>query len=116
MKLRFQADADLNQLILQATIRHEPAIAFQTASAAGLAGLRDEDVLVMAAREGRALVTHDRKTMPGHFSRFMATETSPGVFIIPQHLAIGSAADDLVLIWLATEAEEWTNQLCFLPL
>ena len=116
MKIRFQVDADLNQLILQATIRHEPAIAFQTTSAAGLASLRDEDVLAVAAREGRALVTHDRKTMPGHFSRFMTAATSPGVFIIPQHLASGSVADDLVLIWLATEAEEWTNQLCFLPL
>ncbi len=29
MKIRFQADADLNQVILLATIRQEPAVDFQ---------------------------------------------------------------------------------------
>lgn len=49
MKIRFQADADLNQIILLATIRREPAIDFQTAIAAGLARLKDREVLAMAA-------------------------------------------------------------------
>jgi len=35
MKIRFQADADPNQIILLATIRREPSIDFQTAQAAG---------------------------------------------------------------------------------
>ena len=65
MKIRFQADADLNQIILQATVRRESSIDFQTAEAAGLAHLQDRDVLVMAAREGRILVTHDQKPCPG---------------------------------------------------
>jgi Ser/Thr protein kinase RdoA (MazF antagonist) len=68
MSLRFQADADLNQLILHAVIRREPALDFQTAAAAGLAGLRDPAVLTRAARDGRVLVTHDQKTMPRHFA------------------------------------------------
>jgi hypothetical protein len=59
VRLRFQADADLNQIILHAVIRREPTLDFQTAEAAGLAGLRDPAVLVLAAREGRVLVTHD---------------------------------------------------------
>ncbi len=67
MKVRFQADADLNQIIVKATLRLEPGIDFQTAPTAGLAGLRDSEVLALAARQGRILVSHDRKTMPGHF-------------------------------------------------
>lgn len=43
MKVRFQADADLNQIILLATIRREPAIDFQTAMTAGLPGLVDPE-------------------------------------------------------------------------
>ena len=35
---------------------------------------------------------------------------------IPQHLPIASVVEDLVLIWLVTEAGEWENQICFLPL
>jgi hypothetical protein len=57
MKVRFQADADLNQTILLATLRREPAIDFQTALAAGLTGLDDPSVLARAATEGRVIVT-----------------------------------------------------------
>ena len=116
MKIRFQADANLNHIILLATLRYEPAIDFQTALAAGLTSLSDKEVLAMAAKEGRGLVTHDRKTMPRHFSEFITTETSPGLFIIPQYLPVASAVADLILIWSATEADEWINRICFLPL
>jgi len=45
MTIRFQADAGLNQIIVLATLRREPAIDFQTAVAAELAGLTDPQVL-----------------------------------------------------------------------
>jgi predicted nuclease of predicted toxin-antitoxin system len=70
MKVRFQADADLNETILRVLRREEPAVKFQTARAAGLEGLADPDVLAVAQREERVLVTHDARTMPGHFSAF----------------------------------------------
>ena len=116
MKIRFQADADLNQIILLATVRREPSIDFQTAEAAGLVRRRDSAVLTMAAREGRMLVTHDQKTMPRHFAEFITTETSPGLLVVPQHLAVAAVTEDLLLIWFSTEAEEWINRISFLPL
>ena len=45
MFFRFQADADLNQVIVSAVVRSVPAIDFRTATTAGLAGLKDQDVL-----------------------------------------------------------------------
>jgi hypothetical protein len=45
MKVRFQADADLHQMIVTALVRREPSVDFQTATAAGLAGLLDPHVL-----------------------------------------------------------------------
>jgi hypothetical protein len=116
MKVRFQADADLNQIILLATIRREPAIDFQTAIMAGLPGLDDMQVLGRAAKEGRVVVTHDRKTMPRHFSEFIAKQSSPGLLVVPQYLSVAAVVEDLVLIWSATEAEEWVNRIGFLPL
>ena len=116
MTIRLQADADLNQIIVLATLRREPAIDFQTAVAAELAGLTDPQVLQKAAQAGRVLVTHDHRTMPRRFADFIATRTSPGLLIIPQHLSVAAAADDLLLIWALTEPEEWTNRICFLPL
>ena len=86
--------------------RREPALEFQTALQAELSGVNDPEVLPRAARDGRILVTHDRKTMPRHFFAFIATATSAGVLIVPQHLPIAAAVDDLLLIWDASEAEE----------
>jgi hypothetical protein len=58
------ADADFNADIVAAVVRREPSVDFQTADAADLGGLDDFQVLTLAAREGRILVTHDRRTMP----------------------------------------------------
>lgn len=112
--IRFQADADLNRLILRAVHRIEPALDFRTAGEAGLVGLSDPSVLALAADEGRLLVTHDQKTMPTHFGEFIALQSSPGVIIIPQHMPIAAAAEGLVLIWSASQAKEWINRIFWL--
>jgi Domain of unknown function (DUF5615) len=116
MKVRFQADADLNHIILLAAIRRHPSIDFQTSIAANLPGVTDLEVLTRCAEEGRVLVTHDRKTMPRTFAEFIARQTSPGLIVIPQSLSLAAAVEDLVLIWSASEAEEWVNRICSLPL
>ena len=116
MNVRFQADADLNHVIVKATLRREPSIDFQAAHAAGLSGFHDRDVLALAAQAGRVLITHDRKTMPRHFAEFIMQKTSSGVIVIPQKLSIRVAVDDLLLIWATSEAEEWMNRIQSLPL
>lgn len=116
MKVCFQADADLNQIIVKATLRREPTIDFQTAQIARLSGLKDEEVLAIAAKEDRLLVTHDRKTIPHHFTKFIMSQTSPGVLIIPQKLPVANVIEDLILIWATSEAEEWINRIYYLPL
>jgi hypothetical protein len=116
MRVRFQADADLNQTIVLALLRREPGIDFQTAVTAGLAGLDDPTVLALAAHDGRVLVTHDQATMPEHFSHFIAEQTSPGLLIAPQHLPLSIVIEELLMIWAASEAEEWINRIAYLPL
>jgi predicted nuclease of predicted toxin-antitoxin system len=116
MRIRFQADADLNQIIVAAVLRHLPEADFRSAVDAGLAGLPDLEVLARAAREGRLLVTHDKNTMPTHFGEFVAKTESPGVIVARQSLAVGRVLEDLALIWVASQAEEWTNRIIYLPL
>lgn len=115
MKTRYLADADLNYLIVAALKRREPGVDFMTARAAGLEGLPDSEVLEVAARMGRVLVTHDRRTMPHHFGEFIQGRTSLGIFVISQHLPPAQAAEEMLLIRSATEAEEWENRICSLP-
>ena len=107
MKIRFQADADFNQIIVKATLRLEPSMDFQTAHAADLAGLDDPDVLTVAAEQGRILVSHDRKTMPTHFGRFILSASSPGLLVVSQKLPVSQVAQELLLIWAASEPSEW---------
>jgi hypothetical protein len=91
MKVRFQADADFNADIVAAVVRREPSVDFQTADAADLGGLDDFQVLTLAAREGRILLTHDRRTMPRHFAEFISKQSCPGVLVVSRKTAIQSA-------------------------
>ena len=59
MNVSYQADADLNQAIVTGVLRQQPTIDFQTALAAGLEGVKDSEVLAIAAQQGRILVSHD---------------------------------------------------------
>jgi hypothetical protein len=116
VKIRFQADADLNQYIVVGVQRREPEIDFQTAKDARLQGLKDFEVLGIAARDDRILVSQDFKTMPLAFARFLNDHSSPGVFIVPQSMEFLVAIESLLMIWAASDASEWSNQICRLPL
>ena len=89
---------------------------FLQASDVGAAGQSDPHVLQIAADEGRILVSHDVKTLPRHFGQFIAQQSRPGLILIPQRLRVGAAVEELPLIWLASETDEWVNQVCYLPL
>jgi len=115
MKIRFLADVHLNLDVVKGVVRREPGIDFQAAGAE-FRGLGDLEVLAVAASEGRVLVSHDRQTMPHAFAEFVKTTSSPGVFIISQKVDTLAAIEALLLVWAASEAEEWTNRICALPL
>ncbi len=115
MRPLFQADADFNHKIVVGLRRREPSIDFMSADEGGVVGVPDPGVLHIAAASRRILVSHDRRTMPSHFMRFLETRSSPGLIIVSQHLDIGAAIEDLLLIWLGTEAEEWIGRVGFVP-
>jgi|SRR6266849_630958 len=111
MKIRFQADNDLDQRIVVATRRLDPSVDFQTAGVLGLHHEPDCRVLMLAAHAGRVLVSHDRRTIPDELRTFIRSQTSPGVIIVSQKMPISRAAELLHLLWSASEAEEYVNVL-----
>ena len=114
--IRFQADADVHRRILIAVRRREPAIDFASASESNLEGLPDPEVLEIAARRGRILITHDRRTMPGHFRERLAEgKSSSGVLIVSQFAPVGPVVESILAVWSASEPEEWWNQIHHLP-
>ncbi len=116
MSIRFQADADLNQAIVAGVLRRDPNIDFQTANVSDLSGLSDLEVLLIAARDSRVLVSHDQRTMPKYFAEFISNQTSSGLIIVLQSAPISKAIDNLLRIWEISEPEDWINRIAYLPL
>jgi hypothetical protein len=54
--------------------------------------------------------------MPTHFGEFVQTQTSPGVMIVSQNTDVRGIIEELILIWVASEAEEYINSIRTLPL
>jgi hypothetical protein len=117
LSIRFQADNDLKRIIVDATLRREPRMDFQTAQAARLDNLDDEAVLSLAASQSRLLVSHDKRTMPRAVASFIASGgTSPGVLlVIPQNAPIREVVEALILIWADDRADDWQNLIAKIP-
>jgi Domain of unknown function (DUF5615) len=105
VNVRYQADADLNQAIVTGLLRRESTIDFQTAFADGLEGVKDLDVLAIAAQQRPVLVSHDRKTMPSGFAEFITTNQSAGVIIVSRKIPMEVVIEELLLIWAVSSAE-----------
>ena len=118
MTVRFLADENLDSDILAGLLSREPTIDIVDENTAGLRGTKDPDLLELAVEQDRIIITYDRNTMPRHFrERIAARRPAPGVFIVPQQeSAIGETIEWLLLVWVASHAEEWRDQIVYLPI
>jgi hypothetical protein len=115
--VRFMADASLHHGIVRGCRRREPRIDFLSAHEAELQSIPDAEVLAIAAEQRRVLVTSDLRTMPQHFSDFIAShDACPGIFLVKQRAPIGDVIDDLLLVWASSETEEWNTRIVEIPL
>jgi hypothetical protein len=53
--------------------------------------------------------------MPAAFGAFLQQRYCPGVILVPQELALKLAIDELLLIWNASEAEDWRGMIAQIP-
>ncbi len=113
---RFLADENLDQNIVLGVMRRVPDVDFELPQRLIPVGMRDPEVLALAASLGRVLVTHDVRSMPRHFGEFIASKMSPGVILVPTTIPIAQSIEELLLIWQLSESDEWINLLRRLPL
>lgn len=115
--LRLLIDQDLDHDILRGLIRRVPGLDAVTAFEIGMNEATDPELLEWAAREGRSIVTHDRRTMPGHAADLMAEgKTTAGLFVVPRSMPLQQAIENLELIVTCSENDEWVNVVRYLPL
>ncbi len=115
--LPLAGDEDLDGRIVRGLRRLEPGIDLVLVTEAGLQGHPDPEVLEWAAGEGRALVTQDENTMTGHaWDRIGAGLPMPGVIVRGKGVTIRQAIDELLVAALCGTAEDFKDQVVFLPL
>lgn len=69
-------------------------------------GTLDPEILLWWEYRGFSLVTNNRESMPVHLREHLDAEHhAPGIFTLNPSMAIGETAEELVLIWGASEAE-----------
>ncbi len=55
--------------------------------------------------------------MPRHVGEFLESQgSSPGVFLVKQRTPVGEVIDALVLVWAASNPDEWKDRILELPL
>jgi hypothetical protein len=116
-RVRFLADHNLNEHIVDGVLRREPAVDFLRIRDVAPVDISDPDLLEWAARNEYMVVSHDVNTMPAYaYERMARGEKATGLLLVKQTQPIGPVIDSLVLIWAATDAEEWRDKVWFLPL
>jgi hypothetical protein len=94
-----------------------PALTFRPLRQRGLDRLDDENVLSLAASQGRILVSHDKRTLPREMAAFVRSGVKcPGVLlVIPQHAPIREVAETPILIWADDHPNDWIDLATKIP-
>lgn len=115
--LKLLADENLDNDILRGLELKNLALDFLRVQDVGLQEAQDPDILEWAARNGRIVVSHDRKTMARFaYERVGNGLKMPGVFLLRRFASIGPVIDDLWLLVDCSHEGEWEGQVIYLPL
>ena len=119
MKVSFLLDENLSPRLKLAVSRLNPEIDILRVGDEGTPNFStlDPEILVYLQKSQRILLTDNRKSMPEHIKAHWDNGGYIwGLFWLSPSATFREIAEDLVLIWETTEAEEWQNQLIWIPL
>jgi hypothetical protein len=100
-------------------LRQEPTLTVWSVGDEGSPrlGTLDPDILIWCERNQFLLVTNNRRSMPKHLADHIAQGRHvPGILTINLERSIPVIVADLILIAIATEADENRDTIRYLPL
>jgi hypothetical protein len=78
---------------------------------------QDPDLLVWCEADDLVLITNNRSTMPVHLADHLAAGRHlPGIFMLDPELSLGETIDELLDAAHASLANEYCDQIRYLPL
>ena len=117
--VRYLFDEHMPAALRLQLLRHAPDLVVWMLGDPGAPhyGTLDPDILLWCEANGFLFVTRNRKSMSVHLQDHLAIgHHVPGIFVVPPQITLGSIIDQLLLVWGASEAEEYHDLLLYLPL
>jgi hypothetical protein len=75
------------------------------------------DILIWCEENDFILVTRNRKSMPVHHAEHLAEgRTANGIFTLSENMSVSETVEELLLIAVASELEEYQNLILYLPI
>ena len=118
-QVRYLIDESLPLSLVAAIRRAEPGIDVWRVGQRRMPAFASDDpkLLGFCEQDARMFVSLDRASMPDHVAAHMnAGRHTSGVLLVTRRCSFRAMIDDLILIWAASEAEEWRDTLVYLPL
>jgi hypothetical protein len=114
--LRLLGDENVDGDLIDAIRLEHSSVDFIRVQDVGLRSAPDAEILEWATVNNRLLITHDARTMPrAVYERLLQGSKSSGVVMIPVPFSIRVIRDDLAALELASNYDEWMNQVIYLP-
>ena len=115
--LRLLSDENFDGKIIRGLFLRQPNLDLVRVQDVGLQELDDPTILAWAADNNRIVVTYDRATMPDFaYERLAKKEPMPGLFVISDRISIRQTIDEILLLAICTEQNEWKGIVLYLPL
>ena len=118
-EIRYLLDENVNPLLRRELLRREPILTVWQVGMLGSPdyGTLDPEILIWCEENKFILVTNNRKSMPVHLKDHLDEGRHIyGIFSLNENLGIGETIDELILIAFATSAEDFQDQIIYLPI
>ncbi|MBE9126800.1 MULTISPECIES: DUF5615 family PIN-like protein [unclassified Coleofasciculus] len=119
MSLKYLLDENVDRLYQTQLLRREPSLIVWRVGDPGTPPLStlDPEILLWCEAYKFVLVTNNRTSMPPHLTDHITQGRHiPGIFILNPGLSIGDNLEELILIALASEENEYQDRIVHLPL
>ena len=118
-EIRYLLDENVDPILRSTLLRNQPNLTVWQVGMLGspTLGTRDPEILIWCEENGFILVTNNRKSMPVHLQDHLAEGRNvTGIFTLNATMTVGETVDELILIASATFAEDYQNQIIYLPI
>jgi hypothetical protein len=119
MTIRYLMDENVDPIYKTQLLRREPELIVWAVGDEGTPpkGTLDPDILIWCEEQGFVLVTNNRTSMPPHLTDHISQGRHvPGIFIMNPNMSIGGTIEELILIAVTSEDDEYQDSIRYLPI